>query len=267
MADDMLLIESLLFWIAVTSYAAAFAAGSAHIAFLWKKGEPARLWALRLAWGFQLALLLYRGAIQFSPPIITYFESVHFGCWIAAGIYLTVRKHLPPFSGTVLALINLLLLGSSALAPRTLATLPPGLQSWWLIIHVSFALTTFGTLAVGTGAASAMLLKLNGFPNKNKLEKLLIQCLSFAFLTQMVMIASGAVWAKKAWGRYWGIDPIETFSLLTWIAYGAALHLNKTFGWRGNRLAWMVVIALGLSIYGIWGVPFFFKSMHLYEVQ
>jgi ABC-type transport system involved in cytochrome c biogenesis permease subunit len=38
--------------------------------------------------------------------------------------------------------------------------------------------------------------------------------LGFLFLT--LGIITGAVWANSAWGRYWGWDPKETWSLITW---------------------------------------------------
>ena len=34
----------------------------------------------------------------------------------------------------------------------------------------------------------------------------------------------GAVWANESWGRYWGWDPKETWSLITIIIYSLVIH-------------------------------------------
>ncbi len=262
----MVLIESVCLLTALGLYAAAFIAAAAAISF---KESWARALTplLGLAWVLQTVALAWRGIVQFSPPFITYFESVAFGCWLAAGGYLLFARRLPAAVGATVSLINFLLLGSAALAPRPLTPLPPALQSWWLLFHVLFALLTFGALVVGAGAAAALLLPSRVVQDRERLGRWLVPCLSFAFMSQLAMITSGAIWAHKAWGRYWGWDPIETFSLLTWLVYGVALHAHYTYGWKGPRLAWSLVTGLVLAIYGIWGVPYFSKSVHLYEVQ
>ena len=262
----MVLIESICIFAALAFYAATFLAAAVAIAF---KESWARALSplLGLAWILQLVALVWRGVAQASPPFITYFESVSFGCWLAAGVYLLFARKFPAVVGATVAIVNFLLLGSAALAPRPLMPLPPGLQSWWLLFHVVFALLTFGVLLVGTGAAAAFLLPSRFSFDRERLGRRLVPCLSFAFMSQLAMIASGAIWAQKAWGRYWGWDPIETFSLLTWLVYGAALHAHYTYGWKEKRLAWVLVAGMLMAGYGIWGVPYFSPSVHLYQVQ
>lgn len=260
------LIEPVCLLTALGLYAAAFVAAAAAISF---KESWARALTplLGLAWVLQLVALAWRAMIQFSPPFITYFESVSFACWLAAGVYLLWARRLAPAVGATVSLVNFLLLGSTVMVPRPLTTLPASLQSWWLVFHVAFALLTFGVLVVGSGAAAALLLPSRFVSDRERLGRWLVPCLSFAFMSQLAMIASGAIWAQKAWGRYWGWDPIETFSLLTWLLYGVALHAHYTYGWKGKRLAWALVAGMLLAGYGIWGVPFFSESVHLYEVQ
>ena len=74
------------------------------------------------------------------------------------------------------------------------------------------------------------------------------------FLGHTVMIASGAIWANGLWGRYWGWDPIETWSLVTWLTYAVYLHLRFTLGWSGRRAAWLGLVAAAgivLTFFGI----------------
>jgi len=76
------------------------------------------------------------------------------------------------------------------------------------------------------------------------------------------MIVSGAIWANQAWGRYWGWDPIETWSLIVWVIYAIYLHLRFTRGWQGERLAWFAVIAMPVSLFALLGTPIVFNSIH-----
>ncbi|MBI5208414.1 MAG: cytochrome c biogenesis protein CcsA [Elusimicrobia bacterium] len=261
-----MVIEAAAFWVSVTLFGAGFAAGCAGKAFGWRRAGPLTAGAVAAAWALQTVLLVSRGLAQSSPPFITYFETVSFACWLAAGLHWAAARRLPAMTGTALCLIAFLMLGSAALSPSPLTPLPPGLQSWWLVLHVLLALSTFAALAVAAAAAAARLLDDSAMSGPDGQDRLLIRCVSFAFMAQVGMIASGSIWAQKAWGRYWGWDPIETFSLFTWVWYGIVLHLHRTYGWRGRRLAWMTVAGLVLCVYGIWGVPYFSQSVHLYEV-
>lgn len=61
--------------------------------------------------------------------------------------------------------------------------------------------------------------------------------------------ALGAAWAYTAvgWGGYWSWDPVETASLLPWLALTAALHLPPGTGrWRAVAAAatWLSVFAV-----------------------
>ena len=259
--------ESICFWASVTLYASGFTLGLIGWALSKNKLSSSIRWLVTAAVLFQAAGLGHRAWIQAAPPMITYFESVCFGSMLAGIAYAFLARKVPETTGSVLCFIIFLLMGSAALKPSPYTHWAPGLQSWWLIIHVFFAMSTFGALVLGVGAAVGTLQKWKPVKDLPRLNRILVQCLSYSFFAQTAMVASGAVWAKKAWGRYWGLDPIECFSILAWIAYGAALHLNKTYGWRDRKLAWVVVVSMIICVYGIWGVPFFFESAHLYEIQ
>ena len=66
--------------------------------------------------------------------------------------------------------------------------------------------------------------------------------------------------AKDLWGNYWSWDPVETWSLVTWLTYGLAIHLRLTLGWRGRRLAWIVILALAGMFITFFGINIFVSS-------
>jgi ABC-type transport system involved in cytochrome c biogenesis permease subunit len=77
-----------------------------------------------------------------------------------------------------------------------------------------------------------------------------------------LMIVSGALWADQAKGSYWNWDPVEVWSLVSWLVFGIYLHLRITMGWRGRRLAWYALAAVAVMIVSYWGIPFSVETFH-----
>ncbi len=60
---------------------------------------------------------------------------------------------------------------------------------------------------------------------------------------------------------------METWSLLSWLIYGVALHLRITMGWRGRKLAWLLVFAIIGVLVSFWGVNLVMEgSEHVFNV-
>jgi cytochrome c-type biogenesis protein CcsB len=83
----------------------------------------------------------------------------------------------------------------------------------------------------------------------------------FPWLT--LSILTGAIWAQEAWGRYWGWDPKETWALITWLWYLLVLHLRSVRGWRGIRLAVLVVAGFVIVLFAFAGLPWLIRTVRL----
>ncbi len=265
----MLAAELIGFWAAVAAWAVATLAATGGLVLGrdgWVRAAGA---AAATGVAGQVAALLARGLGGWGPPFTTYYESVLFGTLLAGGALMWLGRTRPPFRAAlvVAAPVILLLLGSAVFTAREFEPLSPTLQSWWLVVHVLFALAAFGAMLVAAGLAGVVLVPgaaARWLPATGA-DGWLVRAFSLAFVFQLVMVASGSIWAHQAWGRAWGWDPIETCSLLVAIVLGLALHLHRLHGWRGGRLAWLAIGAFLLTAYGIWGVPFFQPSVHLYQ--
>ena len=87
------------------------------------------------------------------------------------------------------------------------------------------------------------------------------------FMPWVNVIAAGSIWAKSLWGAYWSWDPVEAWSLLSWLIYGVALHLRITMGWRGRRLAWLLALAIIGVLVSFWGGNLIMEgSLHVFNV-
>lgn len=174
----------------------------------------------------------------------------------------------------------LLIMGFGAMREPELSAKAASLKSFWLYIHVWFAWLAYGayTLAMATGVLY-LLKKRNEkrgianpsydkLPSLDRLDELMFRYVIFGFITDAIMIAAGAIWAKDLWGSYWSWDPVETWSLVSWLVYGVAIHLRVTMGWRGAKLAWLVICALSTVIITFFGVTFVVDtSLHIFNVR
>ena len=95
---------------------------------------------------------------------------------------------------------------------------------------------------------------LDRFPETRVLDELGYQLILLGFLFLSVGIITGAVWANSAWGRYWGWDPKETWSLITWFVYATLLHARLTRGWHGRRIAYLSMVGFAAVIFTYFGV-------------
>ena len=98
-------------------------------------------------------------------------------------------------------------------------------------------------------------------PSADGLDNLAFRAHAIAFPIWTFGTICGAIWASKAWGRYWGWDPKETWAFVTWTIYAGYLHARATAGWRGRRAAliasagfaalWITYYVVNLWIVGL----------------
>jgi len=217
-----------------------------------------------------------RWAMSGRPPFISLYELVIASAWFAVVTYLVVQwiwKTARPVGVAVLPVAFLSMGAALTLSPEA-NPLYPALKSWWLVIHILFALVAHGCFAVAFGAAILLLIRGrrteagNGdlVPGSVNLDQLGFQCIVFGFICHTIMVLSGAIWANKAWGRFWGWDPVETWSLITWLLYGLYIHLRFLPKWHRRPAAIYAIVAFVIVVFSYWGVPHVTKSIHDYTL-
>ncbi len=154
--------------------------------------------------------------------------------------------------------------------------LMPALHSVWFIIHIIAAALAGAVFNIGGIAAALYLVRqraerrgpLSGqlarLPDAATLDRLSYRLHAFAFPLWTFTVAAGAIWAQYAWGRFWGWDPKETWSLVTWIVYAAYLHARATAGWKGTRAAVLALIGLVSFWWNFVGVNLLLNGLHSY---
>jgi cytochrome c-type biogenesis protein CcsB len=190
-----------------------------------------------------------------------------------AGIFIFLIWKLPSLknAGVVVSPLTLVLLGYGIMkSDPAIAPLPPPYQSYWLWIHVTLAWVAYGAYHVAAGTAILYLLKKNKagdekfflsgllkkLPEEDRMDELVYKLIIYGFIAHIGMLGSGSIWAYGLWGRYWGWDPIETWSLISWLVYGVNIHLRATYHWKGRKAAWLAISSLAGIIITFGGIGF-----------
>ena len=101
-------------------------------------------------------------------------------------------------------------------------------------------------------------------PSATTLDGLAYRTTALGFFGWTFGVIAGAMWAEQSWGRFWGWDPKETGSFLTWIAYAAYLHARATRGARGRGAGWIGLWAFAVLMFTYYGVNLVIVGLHSY---
>jgi len=148
------------------------------------------------------------------------------------------------------------------------------LESYWLMIHVSIIVGSYGPFTLGMilGVVALFLMIFTTKSNKAKMElnlKEITYINEMAITVGLVMLTignfMGGQWANESWGRYWGWDPKETWALISIMVYAFVIHMRFVPALRG---LWIYNLMSVLAFYSImmtyFGVNFYLSGLHSY---
>ncbi len=102
-------------------------------------------------------------------------------------------------------------------------------------------------------------------PPAATLDRMAYRVIAFAFPIWTFAVIAGAIWAQKAWGRYWGWDPKETWSFITWTIYAGYLHARSTSGWKGRPAAMIALVGFVSLLITYYAVNLWIVGLHSYK--
>ena len=237
--------------------------------------EKMGFWALGLATVVLSAGVVMRGIAAGRVPWANMYEFSITAALLILLVYLTSLKikdirYIATFiSGFVL----IILFAAVSLFYVEVKTLMPALDSYWLVIHVIVAVPASSFFAIAAGFHIAYLIKAGSFlkkvfalfPSLEQLERLAYRFNIVGFVLWSFTLIAGAIWAERAWHRYWGWDTKEVWTFIIWVLYAGYLHAMATRGWRGKKAAWLGVIAFSAVVFNFTIVNMFFKGLHVYS--
>lgn len=232
-------------------------------------------WLLFVGFLFHTFGLGLRWYIAGHSPMSNGYESMIFISWVTllAGFIFSRKSAFALSATAVLASMTLMVAHLSFMDPE-ITNLVPVLKSYWLTLHVSIITGSYGFLGLGAilGLLTLILLL---FSNKRNFEKIgttveELTLINFKTLTLGLYFLTigtflGAVWANESWGRYWGWDPKETWSLITIIIYTLVIHSRMIPGMRNvyifNTLSLFAFLSVLMTYFG---VNYYLSGLHSY---
>ncbi|MFW0107528.1 c-type cytochrome biogenesis protein CcsB [Rothia sp. P7181] len=187
------------------------------------------------------------------------------------------------FVGMLVSGLALIMMCAATIAfPTPVGHLKPALQSYWLVIHVSIAVLASGIFTITFAMAILQLLQsrrekeiiagqkpsmpfMTMVPSSQTLENFAFRLNTVGFVMWTFTLAAGAIWAQKAWSRYWGWDVKEVWTFVIWVVYAAYLHARATRGWSGAPSAWLSIVGYLCIIFNFTVVNIFFSGLHSYS--
>ena len=219
--------------------------------------------------------LIARWYISGHAPWSDAYESMIYLAWATVGIGLAFgRKSDLTLASTSFVAAMILMIAHWSWMDPEIANLVPVLDSYWLMIHVSVIVGSYGPLTLGMilGIVSLFLILITNEKNKKKIdlnlkELTIINELTITVGLIMLTIGNflGGQWANESWGRYWGLDPKETWALISIMIYAFILHMRLIPGLRGKLIFnLMSIIAYASILMTYFGVNFYLSGLHSY---
>jgi cytochrome c-type biogenesis protein CcsB len=205
--------------------------------------------------------IVLRVLISGRAPVTNMFETVMWVGLCALGLSALLGTKLKNAQvWSVGIAVNLVALFMMLFATRMLdggiQPLVPVLRdNFWLSTHVTTITTSYACFAFAWLLSNAVLVRQilgylseEGLERWNYVARITIQ-IGTVFLAAGIIL--GGVWADYSWGRFWGWDPKETWSLIALIVHTGILHGRYTGWFKGIQFTRMAALGF-LSIIMAW---------------
>src|SRR5664280_369643 len=232
-------------------------------------------WLLFAGFLFHTLGLGLRWYIAGHAPMSNGYESLIFISWVTllAGFIFSRKSAFALSAAAILSSMTLMVAHMSFMDPE-ITNLVPVLKSYWLTLHVSVIVSSDGFLGVGAilSLINLILLSLSNDKNRERISDTIdeLTVINFKTLTIGLYLLTigtflGAVWANESWGRYWGWDPKETWSLITIIIYSIVIHSRRIPGMKDiftfNLISLFAFFSVLMTYFG---VNYYLSGMHSY---
>ena len=223
--------------------------------------------------------LALRWYISGHAPWSNGYESMIYIAWaiVLSGMIFSKQSILALATTAILSGVTLFVAHLSWLEPQ-ITTLTPVLKSYWLTIHVSVITASYGFLGLSSLLGFITLIFFI-IANKNKdnlrQESIKVSIQEARRINEMAMMIGlvllvignflGGIWANESWGRYWGWDPKETWTLVSILIYAAILHLRYIKGMSSNFIfSSLSLVSYSSIVMTYFGVNYYLTGLHSY---
>lgn len=244
-------------WGAVLCYVVATLGAAAGVVLDRRRGETVGYGAAGFGLVLHSVAIAYWWRLVGHGPYMAQSEVLSSDAWIVLVLFLVFARLYPRIRPAAIVAYPaaFLLLALGLFYNPGIRTLPPTFRGIWLVIHIGLYKVSLATLLVAFAFSIFLLLKLKGrrgwldrLPEIAVLDMYAYSFTGFGLIFWTIGMLAGSIWAYQSWGRFWGWDPVEVWSLLTWLSFGIYLHLRRFFGLQGQNAARFLIACFILSL-------------------
>lgn len=259
-------------WATVFFYVLGTIANVSGVLFRNEKYERISYRLIGIGMFVHSAAIVYWWRVVGHGPYMAPNEVLTADAWITLCMFLLFMRVYPRIkpASVVVFPATFLMVALATMSSPGIRTLPPTFGGVWLIFHIAFYKIALGTLVIALAFSIFYLLKdrskpavwLQRLPDLSNIDLYAYRFAGFGFIFWAIGMLAGSIWAYKSWGRYWGWDPVETWSLITWLLFGIYLHLRRFFLLRGQRASWFFIFSFVVALIALFVTSHMSTSIH-----
>jgi heme exporter protein C len=97
------------------------------------------------------------------------------------------------------------------------------------------------------------------FTKKPSADRMAVAGAELTVIIGLIVLVTGPLWARKAWGVWWQWDARLTSTLVMWMIFNAYLLLRRYGGPGSEKLA------AAVALFGMANVPFVYWSVNVWR--
>ena len=223
----------------------------------------------------EVAGITLRVMVSGRAPITNMYETVMFSGFgaLVLGLIISIVKKEKFFllGGLAYNVLCLMMMkfANNMLDPSISPLVPVLRDNFWLSTHVTTIILSYAALALSWILANVILVRqsfkgVSASETRSQMEQV-YTCMKVGVTLLSTGIILGGVWADYSWGRFWGWDPKETWSLIVLLVYMAILH-GRYSNWISPKRFIPLSAAAFMSVMMAWfGVNYILASgLHSY---
>ena len=192
-----------------------------------------------------------------------------FGFSVAGlAIATTATAQRVPQVGPIASVVVTTMVGLAVLVEPAISV-PVGLRSPWLPVHIALAFLGNASFVVAGIIAIVYLIQDNRLTSKKSrprrgtglhqlpalelLDRASVRLIVVGFPLMTLAIISGMLYGREVWGIYWKWELRNVVSVVVWSLFAVLLHFRVTIGWRGRKAALLTLLGVGATLISVVG--------------
>ncbi|KAF0220984.1 MAG: CcmF/CcyK/CcsA family cytochrome C bioproteinis [Geobacteraceae bacterium] len=217
-----------------------------------------------------IALLIWWRIVGHGP-YMDRFEVLSSNAWVMLALFLPAIRFYPRLRSAAVVVFpaTFFLVALGLFLRPEIKNLPASYRGYWLILHIVFYKISFAATLIAVTFSIFYLLatgksprRLSFLPEPDVMDLYAYRFASFGFIFWVIGMLAGSIWAYQSLNMFWSWEPVQIWSLVTWVLFGLYLHMRRFYGWAGRKAAWLYILCFALAVFSLFVTPFINSSIH-----